>query len=162
MREEGGGASRTTDPAAGTSTATDVSLREHLTALIEGAERRSDERFRHMKEMVEAAFESAQTAITKADIATEKRFEGVNEFRAALSDQAQHFVTRDALIALSDKLDAQINRNREDLDALSQRIDLREGQHEGSRVTTGYLVTATTIAIGIIGLIVVLATYYGG
>lgn len=157
--EEGGGASRSTDPAAGTSAATDVSLREYLVALIDGAERRSDERFRHMKEMVESAFENAQTAITKADTATEKRFEGVNEFRAALSDQATQFVTRDAMNALADKIDTQIEQNRKDLDALARRLDVREGQTQGSRITTGILVTVTTVAVGVIGLVIVVANY---
>jgi len=162
MSDPGGGASFTTDPAAGTSAATDVSLREYLTALIHGVEGRSDERFRHMKEMVETAFENAQTAITKADTATEKRFEGVNEFRAALSDQATQFVTRDAMAALADKIDSQIDQQRKDMDAIVRRLDLREGQTQGSRITTGILVTVTTIAVAIVGLVVVVATYLTG
>ena len=35
-------------------------------------------------------FESLATAINKAETATEKRFEGVNEFRATLSDQQKY------------------------------------------------------------------------
>ncbi len=155
----GGGASKSTDPAAGTSSATDVSLREYLVALIVNSEKSADQRFHHMTEMVDAAFASAQKAIDKADIATEKRFEGVNEFRAALSDQSRDFITRDALVSLADKLDAQITRNREDLDALSKRVDLREGQTQGSRLTTGYLVTALAATGGVIGTIIVLVNY---
>lgn len=162
MSDSGGGASETTEPAYGSSAATDVSLRTYLIALINGAEQRSDERFRHMKEMVESAFESAQTAITKADIATEKRFEGVNEFRAALSDQASQFVTRDAMASLADKIDSQIGQHRKDLDAIVRRLDLREGQAQGSRITTGILVTVTTVAVGVIGLVVVVASYLTG
>lgn len=161
MTDNGGGASRTTEPALGTSTATDVSLREYLCALLDEAEKRENERFRHMKETVEAAFASAQTAITKADIATEKRFEGVNEFRAALSDQAAQFITRDSMNSLADKLNAQIERNREDIDGLSKRLDLREGQSAGSRLTGGYVVTVATLGIGVIVMLVVLATYLG-
>lgn len=40
MTDQGGGASRSTDPAAGSSTATDVSLREHIAMMI-GYERSS-------------------------------------------------------------------------------------------------------------------------
>ena len=162
MSDPGGGASFTTDPAAGTSAATDVSLREYLTALINGVEERSDERFRHMKEMVETAFENAQTAITKADIATEKRFEGVNEFRAALSDQATQFVTRDAMVALADKIENQIDQHRKDMDGIIRRLDLREGQTQGSRITGGILVTVITVGVGVLGLLLVLATYLSG
>ncbi len=41
-----------------------------------------------------AAAQVAREAISKADSATEKRFEGVNEFRQALSDQTARFIMR--------------------------------------------------------------------
>jgi hypothetical protein len=159
VNEEGGGASRSTSPAAGTSSATDVSLRDHLTTLIQAAEQRSDQRFDAMKEMVDTAFQTAQTAINKAEEATEKRFEGVNEFRAALSDQALQFVQKQTLTALTQKLEAQIERNREDLDQLSKRIDLSEGQAAGSRLTWGNMAALVATAAAFIGIIVVLANY---
>ena len=155
--DEGGGASRTTDPAAGSSAATDVSLREYLMAQITAAEKRSDLRFESMKEQVLSAFESSQRAIDKADIATEKRFEGVNEFRAALSDQASRFVTTETLNSLGDKLEASIERNRDDLDKLSKRIDLREGEVQGSRLTWGNMAALIGAAAAGIGAIIVIA-----
>jgi hypothetical protein len=45
MAEEGGGASRSTDPAAGTSSATDVSLREYFHALMDSDRSHGRERF---------------------------------------------------------------------------------------------------------------------
>jgi uncharacterized protein (DUF885 family) len=128
-------------------------------AQINAAEIRSDFRFEAMKDQVIAAFESSQRAIDKADEATEKRFEGVNEFRAALSDQATRFVTSETLHSLGDKLEAAIERNREDLDALAKRIDLREGQAVGSRLTMGNLIAIITVGIAILGTVVVLANY---
>ena len=156
-KHEGGGASRSTDPAAGTSSATDVSLREHLVALINAAEQRSNQRFEAMKEQVDAAFAASQLAIDKADSATEKRFEGVNEFRAALSDQASRFVTQETLAALGDKLQTGIDRNREDLDQLSKRIDVRQGELQGSRLTYGNIAALLSAVAVAIGIIVVLA-----
>jgi hypothetical protein len=159
--EDGGGASRSTDPAAGTSSATDVSLREYVETLIRGVEERAQARNSALEEKVQAAFESSQTAISKADVATEKRFEGVNEFRAALSDQASHFVTREALAALADKLESQLVQYRRDIEQITKRLDLREGQTQGTRLTTGILVTVTTVAVGVLGLVVVIANYLG-
>jgi hypothetical protein len=156
---DGGGASRSTDPAAGTSSATDVSLREYLTALIQAAEIRSDARFEAMQDAVRTAFGESQKAITKAETATEKRFESVNEFRSALTDQATRFVTRDALASLSDKLQAGIDRNRDDLDTLSQRLDLQQGETSGARLTKASFYVGVTLAVGIIGLLIVLANY---
>lgn len=159
MREEGGGASRSTDPAAGTSSATDVSLREYLVALINAVERRSDERFEAMKHDVEAAFKSSQAAISKAELATEHRFEAVNEFRAVLSDQQRDLVTRQVLNSVAEKLEAAIARNREDLAVLEKRLTLREGQTIGSRITGGVLVTVITVSIAFLGMLIVLANY---
>ncbi len=159
MTEDGGGASRTTNPAAGASTATDVSLREYLTALISAAEKRSDARFDAMKDMVEAAFETSKEAVAKAETSVDKRLEGMNEFRDQLSDQATRFVTNDQLMALADKLEASINRNREDLDGLSKRIDLREGAIAGSRITWGSMAALIAGVGTIIAIIAVLASY---
>ena len=139
VTDDGGGASRSTDPAGGSSTGTDVSLREYIVALIAATERASDARFDAMKEMVENAFRSSQEAIRKAEAATEKRFESVNEFRAVLTDQQQHLVTRQVLDSVVDRLQAAIERNREDLDALAKRLDLREGK-EGDEADDGRFV----------------------
>ena len=43
---------------------------------------------------VQAALQAAKEAVIKAETAADKRFESVNEFRKALSDQAQNQVTR--------------------------------------------------------------------
>lgn len=47
------------------------------------------------KEGVNAAMASAEKAILKAETATEKRFDSVNEFRAAMKDQQAHFADKD-------------------------------------------------------------------
>lgn len=148
MSEEGGGASRSTDPAAGTSSATDVSLREFLNERINAVERRSEARFTAMQQAVDLALE-----------ATERRFEGVNEFRSTLSDQAQHFVTVDTLNAIVERLEAKTERNRDTIIEVSKRIDRREGQESGSRLTKGSFYAAFGAAIAFIGLMIVLASY---
>jgi hypothetical protein len=160
--EFGGGASRSTNPAEGTSSATDVSLREYLTALIIAAENRSDARFEAMKDMVDTAFTTAQKAIDKAETATDIRLQGVNEFRDTLSAQAQNFVTKDSLASLVEKLEAQIDRNREDLDSLARRINVREGQIQGSRLTWGNMAALLTAFAVVVGLLVILANYISG
>lgn len=136
-----------------------MSLREYLMAQINAAERRSDQRFEDMREQVEKAFIASQLAIDKADMATEKRFEGVNEFRAALTDQAARFVTQDTLAQLADKLQLGIERNREDLDALSKKLDIRQGEIQGSRLTWGNMAALLAAFATVIGLLVVAANY---
>lgn len=77
----------------------DVSLRQYV-----------DQRLADYDRAVQAALASAEKAITKADIATEKRFESVNEFRATLADQQNTFLSRPEYDAnhknLSDRVSA--------------------------------------------------------
>ena len=148
MIEEGGGASRTTDPAAGTSSATDVSLREYLGARINHLEKHFDEIHRHQEETL-AAF--------RIDVS--RRFDGVNEFRDALSDLSRLMATKDNLGRVEEKFETRAGAQDQRLTALERRIDLREGEQQGSRVTYGNIAAAIAAAATIIGIIVVAANY---
>lgn len=53
------------------------------------------ERLAALDRLVQISFQNAEKALDKASTAMEKRFDGVNEFRSALSDQQQTFLTRD-------------------------------------------------------------------
>lgn len=55
-----------------------------------------------------AALEAADKAIAKAEAATEKRFEGVNEFRGQLADQARTFIPRAESISRHERTAEQI------------------------------------------------------
>jgi multidrug resistance efflux pump len=60
-----------------------ISLREYV-----------DTRFEAQKEAVTAALAAADRAVNKAELASEKRFNSVNEFRAALNDSARLLMPR--------------------------------------------------------------------
>lgn len=54
----------------------------------------TDQRFEATDKAMSAALAAAQAAVTKAEVANEKRFESVNEFRAQLADQTRDLLTR--------------------------------------------------------------------
>lgn len=60
-----------------------------LRDLFEERDRRYEDRFRAQDEKTTLALTASKEAIGKAETATEKRFESVNEFRGTLSDQAR-------------------------------------------------------------------------
>lgn len=103
----------------------------HVMALLEERDRRYAERFAAQQEALRTALD-----------ATERRFEGVNEFRATLSDQAQTFATR-----------AQVDALREIVGALSARVDRAEGGRAG--ISTGWAVLIGVVSVGalIVGLL---------
>ena len=51
------------------------------------------------EEKAKVALQSAEKAIDKSERASESRFQSVNEFRAALSDQTGTFITRQEALA---------------------------------------------------------------
>src|ERR1700679_3563652 len=75
-----------------------ISLREYV-----------DIRFDAQEKAVNAALAAADRAVNKAEVASEKRFENMNEFRGALADSARLLMPRSeyeqAQKTLSDKVE---------------------------------------------------------
>jgi hypothetical protein len=57
-------------------------------------DRRYEDRFKATDDKTSLALTASEKAVTKAETATEKRFDSVNEFRKTLSDQAAEFLPR--------------------------------------------------------------------
>lgn len=118
------------------------SLHEHMVRLFADSELRNRERF----EFIADKFALAKEAVTKAEVATEKRFEGVNEFRSQLGDQARTFMPR----AESEQVIATIRRDVEELKSRNTELDSR-GQ--GKKDVWGYVVGAIGCLVGIVGIL---------
>lgn len=147
-----------------------AALRELLEERIEGHALLDEQKFANLRELFQAERTAQREANTKALDSIDRRFENVNEFRGALSDLSSRMATRDQLEGLGDKFetehsslearfDALYQRNRGDIDAINTRLNLREGETQGSRLTKGNLYTTVAVAIAALGLLVVLANY---
>jgi chromosome segregation ATPase len=167
---EGGGASRSTDPAAGTSSGTDVSLREYLIQAIENSRRECREGIAHIEQSIAASKRNADENLRTALTSIDRRFDNVNEFRDALGDLSQTMATKVDMKSLTDKVvaadealearfEALYQRNRDDIDRINKRLDLSQGELAGSRLTKGSLYALVAAVVGIIGLLVFLANY---
>lgn len=76
-----------------------LTLLEKKNAEIRDADARAyEQRFKAQEQAVAFANAASEKATIKAETATEKRFEGVNEFRSQLKDQAGTFITRGELL----------------------------------------------------------------
>jgi hypothetical protein len=117
-----------------------VSLREHLTALLNEMNLRFDAAISAQDKAVQIAMIASEKAVVKAEIAAEKRFEAVNEFRGQLADQATTFMPRieaeQRMLQLSDKID-----------------DLKGSNRAGANALWGYIAAAAAIAVAVIALI---------
>jgi hypothetical protein len=101
-----------------------TTLKEHLDAML--AER---------DKQISLALTAAEKAVTKAETATEKRFDSVNEFRQTLTDQTKTFASS------------------ERVDGLTQRLDKLEGRSGGFSDGWRWMLLA-------IGIIIAAATYF--
>ena len=95
-----------------------ASLRELLEVRIDGLDRILSRRMDDADKAIQAALVSAEKAVTKAENASEKRFEGVNEFRKTLSDQASTFIPRGEYDTAYDALTGRVAANAERVAAL--------------------------------------------
>ncbi len=117
--------------------------REVLQAQIEALDRLTDAKFVTYRALIDSqaekvalALTAAEKAITKAETATEKRFESVNEFRATLSDQASDFVTR------------------VEFQSLKERMDETKGKSLGMNSAVAVLVQIVVIGIAVAAILI--------
>jgi homoserine kinase len=125
-----------------------VPLREHFEAVLAERDIRYQQRFEAQTKAIDAALSSAEKAVTKAETATERRFEGVNEFRQTLSDQAATFISRVEYAALEKRVTEL---------ATKQEKDTSRG--EGIGLSAKFVVGALTAAVAVIAIVVAAANY---
>lgn len=97
-------------------------------------DRRYEQRFAAQEKAVEAALTSAKEAVLKAEAASEKRFESINEFRRTLSDQAQQFASA------------------EKVNDLVSRFDRLEGRSSGLDAGWVKLVSVIGLIVGLVAI----------
>jgi len=83
-------------------------LETFLTEKIAALDRFCTTNFQQSKERVDMALSAADKAVTKAEAATEKRFDAVNEFRGAMDDQAKMMVSRAEYTVQHDAMSARV------------------------------------------------------
>jgi hypothetical protein len=91
-----------------------ISLREYV-----------DIRFDAQEKAVTAALAAADRAVGKAELASEKRFDSVNEFRAALSDSSRLLMPRS-------EAEQGMKSMEEKLNSLVKRVDARDERVVGA------------------------------
>jgi len=136
---------------------------EHTRTLIAGNDRRYEERFAASQKALElglagqkseitAALVAADRAVLKAETATEKRFESVNEFRGTLDNQQRTLIPRSEVDVMVRGLTEKIADITKRLDGL--QAESRELQSERKGIQGGY-----GYAVGAIGILIALASF---
>lgn len=98
---------------------------------------------------VAAALTAAKEAVNKAEMAAEKRFESVNEFRGQLADQTATLMPRT-------EYDTAHQAVIEKIDSLTDRMNRNEGKTMGSEITMGKIYAAIAAVGVVVGIVVIL------
>jgi len=154
--DEGGGASRSTDPAVGTSSATDVSLREYLNEKIDSDRQTNRERFgflialgctiwffieRHLKEL---NHENARVAKVSENSVSQDTY---------TANQAQHKAELVKLDEWQERVDAALGRG-----VVREEYQTETKTDRRGSWSTGMQIAATGAAV-LVALLLVFTTY---
>jgi hypothetical protein len=122
-----------------------ISLREYIDMRFASADKAVAAALSAQERAVASALVAAERAVLKAEAASEKRFESVNEFRAALSDNFRTLMPR----AETERVLALIT---EKVDALVSRVNAREERSRAYSAGWGMLVGAVGIFSALAGI----------
>ena len=128
-----------------------------VVTLIDGNDKRYEERFSASQKALElglagqkseisAALAAADRAVLKAETATEKRFESVNEFRGTLDQQQRTLIPRSEVDVLMRGLEEKLSTLVKSLDETRGVIAAMQSERAGIRGGYGY-------AVGIVGFV---------
>jgi len=142
-------------------------LHVHLASMMREKDIRDNQRFEgqqvalrdallSQEKAVNAALQAAQQAVLKAEIAAEKRFDNVNEFRGQLADQAANLMPRNEVsvlfTAVNDKLTVIENRTTNN----EKYINESRGKNTWVSDTKGLVIAIGGILVGTIPLMLYL------
>lgn len=128
---------------------------EHLLELRASDTLRNEQRFEASQRATDAALAAADRAVQKAEMAAEKRFEGVNEFRNTLADQQRNLIPRsevDVLMrGMTEKIDMLAGALTNKIDAMEKQVEHLVSERAGVLGGWGY-------AVGVLGVVVAVAS----
>lgn len=161
MTEEGGGASRSTEPAAGTSAPTDVSLREFITLRFAELEKRLDERRTTDQQAVVIAKETADAALEAHNQLIRQMRAQANESQRQLDKLTDTYATKENLKTLELLIDQRLTTLDEKVSSIDSSLNTSLSQRAGVRTAVSDLRSFIVIGFitigGLIGIITFLA-----
>ena len=123
-----------------------------LTEQIKNMGNRFDEQLREADVHYEQRFRAQIEATSKADTASERRFESVNEFRKTLTDQTLTFVTRNEYGGAHASLSDRLGKIENSLTAIESRTAGSQSSRTDSRSDVALWISGIMMLISLIAL----------
>jgi hypothetical protein len=112
----------------------DVPLRKYIDRIMAERDLRYQQRF-----------ESQEKALEEAKRASEKRLDGMNEFRGSLTDAQKTYITRVEAMSV-------ITRNEADIKAVTDRVNMQQGHSTGLKDGWGWIIGVLGLAMAAVSL----------
>lgn len=109
---------------------TEDTLNQRIDLAVEAAKERwvaTQEKITLLDQMHQQRWQCSEEAIRKSEAATEKRFDGVNQFRAQLADQNATFARTEVMDAKFTSMDQRIGKNENILSNIQGRSAILMG-----------------------------------
>lgn len=119
----------------------EVTLKEFFETKIHNLKEYFETKLTALKELYDQILSLHQIAIKKAEDAINIRLEIMNEFRAAMKDQANLFITR-----------KEMERIEDNIKTINKWKDAQEGKASQSSVFWAYAISGISLLFGIISL----------
>lgn len=147
MSDEGGGASRSTDPASGSSAATDVSLREYIGTQIAALDRHMAGELTALRRETNAANVAAERAIGVAADEAKERLAAHNGLIEQMRQQAQLFASRESLESFKAERHAALESFKEEADRRFGRIERFQSMLIGGMLIVSFVGIANLVKV---------------
>jgi hypothetical protein len=119
---------------------------EAFKELMNERDKRYEQRADSTDERTSLALTASEKAVAKAETATEKRFDAVNEFRGQLKDQAATLMPRA-------EADSKFLSMTKEIEELKKSANTAQGRSSGFSASWGIVVSLMLIGIALIGLL---------
>lgn len=145
--DTGGGASRSTDPAAGSSAATDVSLREYVMSTIASLDRHTTAEIASLRRETHLANENAEKAIGVAKEEAAERLAAHNGLIEQMRQQAEAFASREALENFKAERHMALDAFKDEADKRFGRIERFQSMLVGGMLLLSFIGIANLVKI---------------
>ena len=147
MTDEGGGASRSTDPAAGSSAATDVSLREFVAIRIDALDRHVTSELAALRRETHAANAAAERATAVAADEAKERLVAHNGLIEQMRQQAQMFASRESLDSFKAERQSALDAFKNESDRRLGRVERFQAMLTGGMLLAVFIGSAALIKV---------------
>jgi hypothetical protein len=145
--DAGGGASQTTDPASGSSAATDVSLREYLGSRITALDRVTFSELAALRRETAAASHAADRAVSVAADEAKERLAAHNGLIEQMRQQAQEFASRESLENFKTERHQVLDAFKDETDKRFARVERFQAMLTGGLLLVSFIGVANLVKV---------------